>query len=122
MSESSTLEPIQAPVLAMDDLFPVGEMTTMTKTKREREEFGDHRRTRRMAKERMREWGTVTPAVPVFPLLKQWTAEPPPHITPRGALIVATFSAKDPAGKRLPQKIPHDEAEKTHPGPRVENC
>ena len=59
---------------------------------------------------------------PSFPFFKQWTVESHPHATPRGAHIVATFSAKDPAGELLPQKIPHDEAEKTQPKPLAENC
>ena len=120
MSGSSTPEPIHAPVLAMDDLIPVEEMET--RTTRMRERIGRRRGTRRVAKEKMREWGTVTPAVPPLSSFKAMVCGTASAYHAAWRAVVATSPAKDPAGERLPQKIPHGEAEKTCPEPRAVNC
>ena len=75
-----------------------------------------------MAKERMWEWGTVTPSVPPLSPFKVMVCGTASAYHAAWRAVVATYPAKDPAGERLPQKIPHDEAEKTRPKPRAENC
>ena len=114
MNASSTAEPIHAPELAMDDLFPVGE-EAKTRTARMRERIEEHRGARRAAKKAKREWGTVTPAVPpsfLFESKRQWNRLRSSCHVERGC---ATLPANDPACKRLPQKIRPVEAEATCP-------
>ena len=75
-----------------------------------------------MAKERMREWGTVTPTIPPLSPFKVMDCETASAHHAAWRAVMATFPAKDPAGEQLPQKIPHGEAEKTCPESRAENC
>ena len=105
----------------MDVLFPVEEKT-MSKTREcEGERIGERRRIRGMAKERMREWGTVLLTVPPLSPFKAMVCGTASAHHAAWRAVVATSPTKDPAGARLPQKIPHDEAEKTCPEPRAEN-
>ena len=57
------VERIHAPVLAMEDLFPVMGGAD-AKTARTREEIGKKGGAQEPAKKTKRKWGTVTPAVP----------------------------------------------------------
>ena len=114
MKTSSTTEPIHAPELAMEDLFPVGE-EAKTRTARTRERIEEHRGARRAAKKAKREWGTVTPAIPPFFLFKSKRQRDRLRSSRHVERGRATLPADDPARKRLPQRILPDEAEATCP-------
>ena len=69
----------------------------------------------------MREWGTITTAVPPLSPFKAAAYGTAPAHRAVWSAVADTFTVEDPTSVQLPQKIPHDEAEETCPKPRAEN-
>ena len=94
------VERIHAPVLAMEDLFPVmGEAGA--ETARSREEINKEWEAREPAKKTKRKWGTITPTIPPLSLFKAGQAEPLRSSCHVGRKHAAP-TADDPANKQLP--------------------
>ena len=113
MNTSSTAEPIHAPELAMEDLFPV-EGEANARTARTRERIDNRRGAREVAGKTKQECGTVTPTVPPsFPFKSKAGGTVSTHR--------ATWSTGMP---HLPQMIPrvggwHKESGPTKPSRRA---
>ena len=102
---------IHAPVLAVDDLFPVvGEAGAGTA--RLREEINREWEAQGLAKKTKRERGTITLTLPPLFLFKAGQAEPL-RSTRHVGREQAAPAVGDPASQRLPQKIRSVETEAT---------
>ena len=107
------VERIHAPILAMEDLFPVvGEAGA--EAARSREEINREWEAQEPAKKTKRERGTITPTLPPLSLFKAGQAEPLRSARHVGREQAAP-AADDPVDQQLPQKIQSVEAEATCP-------